>query len=226
MWHQSQAAPATGCPTSAACDCQGSRPRARCGGTRPEAATASSSSSSKAPTALARSPTCASCRWTPVCYCTTTAILSAPFNSTSTTRPHHRHHSQARTNDTCLWLVRSLLLITAQPTLTVSCKWYRTALHPCRFTRAARTRPCPWDLCPSLLACLSGIRLRTFLRVRCAGLQNTLLIPIYKFCYCCNGTKRMAIVLASALKWKFSKLKVLWGSEQTEPGSWLSHNWI
>jgi len=98
MWHQSQAAPPTGCPTSAACDCQGSRPQARCGGTRLEAATASSS---KIRTALAHSPTCASCRWTPACCCTITAILSAPSSSTSNTRPHHRHHLRARTNDTC-----------------------------------------------------------------------------------------------------------------------------
>jgi len=190
MCHQSRAAPATGCPTSAACDCRGSRPRARYGGTRLEAATASSS---KVRTAPARSPTCANCRWTPACCCTITAILSAPSSSTSTIRPRHRHHLRARTNDTCLWLVRSLLLTTAQPTLTVSYKWYRNALHPCMFTCTAHIRPCPWGLCPSLLARLSGIRVKTFLHVRYTGLQNTLLIPTYKFRYCCNGTKQMGL---------------------------------
>lgn len=188
MWQQSQAAPPTDCPTSAACDCQGSRLQAPCGGTRLEAATAHNS---KVRTAPVHSPTCASCRWTPACCCTIIAILSAPPSSTSTIRPHHRHHLQARTNDTCLWLVRNLLLIMAQPILTVSCKWYRAALHPCRFTCTAHTRPCPWGLCPSLLACLSGIRVGTFLHVRCTGLQNTLLIPIYKFCYCCKRTQQM-----------------------------------
>ena len=99
MWQQSQAAPPTDCPTSAACDCQGSRLQAPCGGTRLEAATAHNS---KVRTAPVHSPTCASCRWTPACCCTIIAILSAPPSSTSTIRPHHRHHLQARTNDTCL----------------------------------------------------------------------------------------------------------------------------
>ena len=184
--HQSQAAPTTGSPTSAACAWRESRPQTQCGGTRLEAATARNS---KARTVPARSPTCASCQWTPACCKATTPTLSAPSN---TTRQRHRRHLPARTNDTCLWLVRSLLLIMARPTLTVSYMLYKTTSHPCRSTCTGHTPPCSWGFvsfhpCSSVRDHSANIPPCSVHRV--AKHPDESVSLIYKFCYYCNGTK-------------------------------------